>query len=245
MQRSFVRARARTVSSAAAALLVSSAAGADDGAVESKAPESHVAIEVRLAPYRPRIDPANDGSTPWRETFGTEKLVMLGGELDVQLAHVPHFGSLALGGLFGHTSASAEVITTTGTGKKKETASFDLWLLAALAVVRLDVVARETTVPLVPYAKVGAVTGLWSHSGSPRATKLAIGRGRSSGMLYAVGVMFLLDALDRRAARTLSLEQGMKHAYLFFEYTHVAIPGTARAVPVGDATWTLGLALEM
>ncbi len=234
----------------AALVAAASTPRAADGAEVANAtePASRVVVEARFSPYRPRIGAAEGGHAPFRETFGGEKRLMLGGELDLRLLHVPRFGSIGIGGLFGWVHGGARVATA-GEKAASGDVAFDLWLVSALAVVRVDVLRRETTVPLVPYAKVGPVTGLLSVSGDRDAVfaaGLARGHVRSSGMLYAAGVMLLLDVLDRNAARTLAVEHGLRHSYVFAEYTAVSIPGRpGTATPLGDTTWTLGLALEL
>ncbi|MBI2393087.1 MAG: hypothetical protein HYV09_26115 [Deltaproteobacteria bacterium] len=210
-----------------------------------------LAVEIRFGPYRPSVDDAFSGASekPYDKVFGDATRFMIGAEVDWQLVHIPHFGSLGIGGLVGYTKATAKANFTDGSGVSGEDTAFSLWMLGALAVLRVDVLARETWIPLVPYVKAGPALGLWSSTNGLGASRVGgrLGEGRTGGMFYAVGGMFLLDILDRQAAKTFSAEQGVHHTYLFGELTMAEIRGLGQtgAMQVGDRTWTLGIAVEM
>lgn len=237
------------------ALLVPGVAHAGDGTsyeapVRNQSKNATVAVELRFGAYNPQVDRQFSGRTPYRDTFGDDKRYMVGGEVDWQPIHIPHVGSVGFGGLIGYTSASANAQFADGTGASEEETSFSVWLLAALAVVRIDVLARETWIPLVPYAKVGPAVGLWSSSdgrGTSRTADGLVARGRTNGFVYALGGMLLLDALDRQAAKTFAAERGVQHTYFFGELTIADLRGVGQqnAMQVGDTTWTLGLAFEL
>ena len=110
--------------------------------------------------------------------------------------------------------------------------------------------ARETVVPIVPYAKAWLMWGLWNSSdgrGLSHGPDGRTARGRTNGFFYAVGAMLLLDALDPEAAKVFAVERGVKHSYAFAELTIADLRGfgQAQAMQVGDVTWTAGLAFEM
>ncbi len=212
--------------------------------------DATVAVELRFGAYTPQVDRQFSGRTPFKDTFGDDTRFMIGGEVDWQPIHIPHVGSVGLGGLVGYTSASANAQFADGTGASDEETSFNVWMLAALAVVRIDVLARETWIPLVPYAKFGPAVGLWSSSdgrGTSRSADGLVARGRTNGFFYAFGGMLLLDALDRQAAKTFAAERGVLHTYAFAEYTIADLSGVGQqnAMQVGDTTWTVGLAFEL
>ena len=206
-------------------------------------------IELRFGPYRPRVDEGVPAGRPYSQAFGDSTRYMVGGEIDWQALHIPHVGSLGVGGLLGYTKATANAKFSDGSGDSAEETAFSMWLLGALAVMRIDVLARETWIPLVPYIKAGPAAGFWTASnGSGTVTVDGVkGEGRTFGMIYAIGGMFLLDAIDRQAAKTFSAEQGIKHTYFFFEYTMAELRGLGQttAMQIGDRTWTLGLAMEL
>ncbi len=211
-------------------------------------PNSRFAIELRFGPYRPQVDRAFNNAAPYHQVFGDSWRFMLGGEFDWQPVHIPHFGSVGVGGLIGYTKASANARFSDGSGASAEDTSFSLWMFSALAVLRVDVLARETWIPLVPYVKAGPAMGLWSASNGSGTSEVdgVKGKGRTTGMIYAAGMMFLLDVIDRQAAKTFAAEQGVKHTYAFGEFTLAEVTGLGQsgAMQVGDRTWTVGIATE-
>lgn len=234
-----------------AGLLVAAPAAAqnfDAAPPPKKNPNAHVALELRVGPYRPQVDRAFNNAAPYQQVFGDSTRIMLGAEVDWQPIHIPHFCSVGIGGMFGYTKASANARFSDGSGASAEDTSFSLWLLAALAVVRIDAIARETWLPIVPYGKVGPAMGLWTASNGTGTSEVGgvKGEGRTFGMMYAVGGMFLLDVIDRQAAKTFAAEQGVKHTYAFGEFTMAEVTGlgSKNAMQVGDRTWTVGLATE-
>jgi hypothetical protein len=220
-----------------------------DAPPPKKISDPFMSVELRFGPYRPQVDRAFSNAAPYSKVFGNSTRFMLSGEVDWQAVHIPSFGSVGVGGLIGYTSASANAGFSDGSGPSAEDTGFSLWLLSALAVVRVDVLARHTWIPLVPYGKVGPAVGLWSASNGSGTSEVngVKGRGRTGGMLYAVGMMFLLDAIDRQSAKTFAAERGVKHTYFFGELTLAEVNGLGQsnAMQVGDRTWTLGLSMEL
>lgn len=212
-------------------------------------PDSHWAFEARFGAYRPQVD--SGLSQPiYEKYFGDQRRFMIGLEVDYQPIHIPHFASLGFGGMFGYTRASGTAPFKDGTAGSDETTKLSQWNFAALAVLRVDVIARETWVPIVPYGKFGLATSLWSssnESGTSVASDGSKGAGHSNGLFYAFGGMLMLDFFDRQAAKTFSVEKGVHHTYFFAEYTVWKLDGLGQsaAMNVGDTTWSLGLAFEM
>lgn len=215
----------------------------------SRADDSLVFVEARFGPYRPRVDPVN-GRTPYRDTFGRASRLMGGAEIDLVPVHIPSFGSIGVGALFGYTAANAKADFADKSGTSEESTSFNLWVLSAVATVRVDVLATSTRVPLMPYAKVGLMNGFWSSSdgrGVSRSSDGRDARGRTSGFFYAVGAMVLLDTFDPEAAKIFAAERGVKHSYVFGELSVADLRGVGQthALRVGDVTWTAGIAFEI
>lgn len=249
--------RARLLATCALALaaLTPSIASAAQRPESSWNPDSIVAVELRFGPYRPDVDsdPALR-TTPYANAFGTSTRYQIGTEIDRQFLHVPHVGSLAVGGFLGYTRASGHATMASGTlaGQPSgEEATFWMMPFGALLVARVDVLARETMIPLVFYGKVGLGTALWS-SGNASGTSHAdsdgkLGRGHTNGAIYAGGVMFLLDAFDRHGAKSFAAQQGVNHTYLFAEWTVTSFTGLLQdhAMHVGDSTWNVGFAFEL
>jgi hypothetical protein len=216
-------------------------------------------FELRVTPsYYPNVDSEFSGATPFAQLFGNNPRIQVGAEGDYEALHFKHFASLGVGGLIGFTTMSGTVLPSnpaqTGGQTIQEQTGFTLWTFAALAVLRIDVLARETWLPIVPYAKAGPAVGLWTTSnGSGTSVYHAnqpdsqIGRGKSGGMIYALGGMVLLDAFDPHAAKSFTVERGINHSYAFVEYTIAQLDGLAQtnAMHVGDKAFTFGLAFEL
>lgn len=210
---------------------------------------SWVMLEARLGAYRPRVDDAFAHASPYEKTFGSTPRLMVGAEADVLPLHIPMVGSLGFGALAGFTRATAHQTFTVGGAPSDSKTSFETWLFALVATFRLDVLARETIVPITPYAKLGVATGLWSSSDGDRVSHTGArdARGHTNGFFYAAGAMLLLDAFDRQAAKSFSVERGVKHSYVFLELTCADLRGVGQTevMRVGAKTWTAGIAFEM
>lgn len=222
--------------------------------------DSQAMVELRVTPsYYPGVDSEfSNGKTPFADLFGTSPNIQVGLEVDYELLHLRHFGSLGIGGMLAYTSFSGTALPNDQTSLRgevvQEQVGFLLFTGAALAVLRVDVLARETWLPFVPYAKIGPALALWSSSNG-RGTSIydqgkpdqSTGQGKTGGLVYALGGMFLLDALDEHTAKAFRVERGINHTYAFAEYTITQLNGLGQtsALHVGDKAWTFGLAFEL
>ncbi|MCU0654227.1 MAG: MXAN_2562 family outer membrane beta-barrel protein [Polyangiaceae bacterium] len=221
---------------------------------DRRVPESpqRFAFELRLGPYKPRIDEEFNGRTPFADTFGNGKGFHIGAEIDWQALRIPYLGTLGPGFSWGYTSRSAKA-RISGTGKESaEETSLSIMPMTLVGVARLDVLPREFHVPVVPYGKLGLGLGLWSISTSKgTVTRDGVqGRGRSWGTHAAVGGMLHLDFLERDVALSFDDELGVNNSYLFFEWmwSDLGSSGLIEDRPqmrVGTSGWVLGLAFEM
>lgn len=214
----------------------------------------HFALEFRFAPYTPQIDndPALNG-TPYRDTFGTMKRLLVAVELDWQLLRIPHVGTVGPGVSIGYTSMSDQAQRLPPrSGPSGDTTSLDVFPMYGVAVFRADVLMRDLRVPLVPYGKLGVGYALWrsyttggtSQYEAPSGT--VNGKGQTWGYHVAGGVAFQLDVLDPGAAKNLDNTIGINHTYLFAEWMYSALNGIGQqnALRVGTSTWAAGLAFE-
>lgn len=213
------------------------------------------ALELRFGLYRPDIDsdPKLGGHTPYADSFGENRRVMLGLELDWQALRIPHVGSLGPGFGVATTTATRPAYTQSGQSSSEDM-SFTVQPFSGLAVFRADVLERDVGVPLVPYAKAGLVYALWRASTSAGTSEFtrsdgstAKGKGASWGYSLAAGLAFDLGAIDERASRGLDQAVGINHTYVFGEWTLTTINGMFgqdQAMHVGDSTWNAGLAFE-
>jgi hypothetical protein len=113
----------------------------------------------------------------------------------------------------------------------------------------VDVIARESKVPLVPYAKLGLGAAPWwvgDGEQTARDDQDDIGRDISYGYQYALGGMLLLDFFDPDAALEIDNTVGVNNSYFFIEWYVSTLDGfDGSKMQVGTNTWMLGLALEI
>jgi hypothetical protein len=210
--------------------------------------EQNAAFELRFGPYRPEVDSDLGGQTPFASTFGDDKRYLFGLEVDWQALRIPHFGSFGPGVGWGYTQFSADALLADGSGNRSaQETTLNIMPLYLVGVLRVDVLARETFVPLVPYAKLGFGYALWWSSdgdGTAHADDGTAGRGVSYGPQWALGGMLLLDVLDQSSAIEMDATTGVNNSYFFFEWYQSQL-GTSDQMQVGTNTWMLGLALEL
>jgi hypothetical protein len=219
------------------------------GGTQSLESPQHFALELRLGPYRPRIDSEFDGRTPYRDIFGNKTRVMGGLEFDWQALRLGGVGSLGPGFGLGYTRMSAGALLVGEAGRAAQKTTLSILPLWAVAVLRIDALARRTVVPLALYAKAGLATGLWwtdGGNGTSRDSEGVVGKGRSDGWLLAGGLMLDTGFLEPSAARNLDNSSGVNHCYFFGEWMWLDLgafsPGDS--MRVGANTWLGGIAFE-
>ncbi|MCS6899167.1 MAG: MXAN_2562 family outer membrane beta-barrel protein [Myxococcales bacterium] len=220
---------------------------------DRKLPESpqRFAFELRMGPYRPRIDEEFKGKTPFADTFGSGQGFHLGAELDWQVVRIPYVGSLGPGFSWAYTSRSAKAKISGSQVESAEETKLTIMPMSLVGVLRVDVLTRELGVPLVPYGKAGLGLGLWSVSTEKGVvTRDGVqGRGRSWGTHLALGGMLHLDFLEPDTALAFDDEMGVNNTYLFFEWMWSDLGSSSMIekrpqMRVGTSGWVLGLALE-
>lgn len=253
----------RLLGAAACAALVLAAApalaqGVDEfgpyGGLGDKTYESpqNFALELRFGPYRPNVDNEFNGSAaPYQQIFGTKKRYLIGLELDWQALRIPMVGTFGPGIGWGYTTASGSALLTDGSGgRAAQDTSLSVMPMYAVGVLRVDVLARQTPVPLVAYAKAGFGYALWWSSSGGSTSHAADGRvarDASYGYQFALGGMFLLDSIDQDAAIEMDNATGINNSYFFMEwyYSNLNGFGSGNQMQVGTNTWMLGLAFEL
>ncbi len=212
------------------------------------------ALELRFSPYRPQIDdePALNGKTPYKSTFGTMPRLMFGGEFDWQALRIPHFGTLGPGLGLGYTNMSDTARLIRDGSLSGDDTSLDIWSFYTVGVLRVDVLWRELGIPFVPYAKAGLGLGLWraGNTGGTAEAKTSTGtvsgKGYTFGTHVAAGLALALDFLDRSSAVNLDEAVGINNTYLYGELYMSMLNGLGQdnALRVGTNSWTLGMAFE-
>jgi hypothetical protein len=206
-------------------------------------------LEVRFGAYNPRVDQSVPNGTPYADSFGDSTRYILGLEGDWQLMRIPHLGTLGPGLGWGYTRSSGYARLTSNLDQlSDESTSLTVMPIYLVAVLRADVLPREFGIPLVPYAKLGLGTAIWSSAdGGETAYANGIkGTGFSYGPQYALGGMFLLDILDQQTARDADVSLGINNSYVFGEWyvSDLDAFGSTKRLNVGANTWVVGLAIE-
>ncbi len=210
--------------------------------------DQHGAVELRIGPYRPRIDQEFAGAaTPFQDIFGTSPSISVGLEGDWQALRIPHFGSLGPGVGFSYVQYTAYALRETNPSERSAQPT-RLWMLPAfaVAVLRLDVFARDFSIPLVPYAKAGLALTLWEAKDAGRVSEEDnVGaQGIETGVQAMLGGMLLLDFFAPQAAIDMDNSTGVNHAYLFGEWMVSDVASFESGLQTGVNTWQVGLTLE-
>ncbi len=206
----------------------------------------HMAVELRVGPYFPRIDDSTSG-TPYADIFGDKQRFLVGAEFDYQVLRIPAVGSLGPGVGIGTFSAKAKAPLADGSGASGEETRLRVLPAHLVAVLRVDVLAQRTKVPLAAYAKGGLGYALWWARGEQHLERAdgVVGKGSSYGYHLAVGGMFLLDSLDRNSALEMDATTGINSVYAFGEFVTTSLDGFGSdRLNVGATTWMAGIVLE-
>ncbi len=241
--------------------------GPDDGGRNRHESPQNFAVELRFSPWQPAIDSEFTTGGPFAAYFGeadgsgarhvTDHL--LGAvEFNWQALRISHVGSLGLGASVGYSSFTATApITGTDTPSGQDS-TLNILPTYAVAVLRVDVLARRTFIPLVLYGKAGVGASYWwitsgdqlarRNSLSPPAPDHARDIGlAATGLSYewqlAAGAMIRLDWLEPRAQRAWDLQMGVNHSYIFAEYM-VVRDWDRPQLRLGSQTWAFGVAFE-
>jgi hypothetical protein len=206
------------------------------------------AFEVRFGQYPPRIDNGLRGA-PYETIFGKKTRWQGGAELDWQAFRIPKLLSVGPGLGIAYTRAGAKAPLASGSGLSAQDTTINILPLFVVGVLRLDVIADRTLIPLAPYAKLGAGYAFWwSNDGDhPARDGNLAGRDTSYGYVAALGVMMRLDWLDPSDAASADASLGLNHSGLFFEWMHSDLSGfgSNAVMDVGSSTWVAGLTLEL
>jgi hypothetical protein len=242
---------------AGVAALATMLASGDASAIEFGTPASvhpyrsaqNFALELRFAPYYPRIDqePGLRG-TPFRDRFGDNARFYIGLEFDWQTFRIPHVGTIGPGVSVGRVSMSREARTVSG-AESGDSYSLDIYPMYLAGVLRADALWRDAGVPLVPYGKLGLAWAPWVASntgGTSEAPDGTKGRGSTLGTNAALGVAFALDVIDQGANRNMDNAIGINNTYIYAELYWLMLNGLGQgsALHVGSNSWAAGLAFE-
>ncbi len=189
------------------------------------------AIEFRVGPYQP----SKDENDAFETFFGDDSGPLLALELDYVIYRVPEVLYAGVGGGIGWMNFDGNTRDDQGTATSEET-SIEIVPLNLLAMVRIDVLPRKLSIPILLTGKIGYQWSSWS-TGSGDATDES---GWSVGLLWAVQFGLDLDTFEPAAARNMDEEWGINHSFLFFEL--FGFEPSDSSLPIGDdIAWTAGL----
>lgn len=220
---------------------------ADERAAHS--PQSF-AFELRFGPYYPQVDEEFGGDGPYEQVFGGDPQLYFGLEVDWLPLRIPYVGAFGPGVGWGYTRTSeAAKIEGTEEDSAQDT-SLTIMPMHLSAVARFDELMRRTSIPIVPYVKLGIGFGMWSAGAGDDTARYEDGtlaRDTTWGIHTAIGVMLALNWMDPRSSAQLDESVGVNHAYLFGEWMNADLDGIGSRpqMHIGSASWVLGLALDM
>ncbi|HEY3495097.1 MAG TPA: MXAN_2562 family outer membrane beta-barrel protein [Polyangiaceae bacterium] len=231
------------------------AQGIDDfgayGGFENRGRErspQEIAFEFRFGQYRPGVDDDLNG-TPYLDTFGTFKRWHVGAEFDWQLLRIKKVLSFGPGVGFSYTRSSADAPLESGEGFSAQKTALNIFPFHLVGVLRFDMLADRTPVPIAPYLKLGAGYALWWSTIGEEVARFngEVGRDESFGWVFAAGAVVRLDWLDPRDAAAADAAIGLNHSGLFIEWFKSDLSGFGATdnMQVGTSTWVAGLVLEI
>lgn len=199
--------------------------------------------------YRPGIDRALDGATPYADLFGASRRPLYGGHAGVMLGLGDHVAlTLTLG--VSHFGASAyafvddgdDATPASGDDRSGGQTSLDVTPWSLLLGARYTGLWRKWRAPVVPYAELGPTVAAWSIARGDGSTAV---EGATLGLSFGTGVLFELIGLDAKASAALADDFGIRSVALRAGLLHHAIDGlgAANALVLSDTTWSAGLEL--
>lgn len=188
-------------------------------------------LSLGLGTYRP--DP---GSQAFDLVYPGDNGPILLIEFDFFFYRIPFVGPIGLGVAGGWAGYSGTACVGDAVPPCDElstqSATLNLFPLNALAVLRIDALARMTPVPFVFTGKIGFNSIFFSEDiGSGRQG------GRSHGVGWAAQFALELNFVNERRANALDEDWGINSSFFFFE---LAGSDANSGAPVGDKLYFLG-----
>ena len=188
-------------------------------------------LQIGVGMYQP-----ND-STAFDQFFGGDNGPVLEAELDFFVYRIPYLGPIGFGVRGAWARYKETAVTTSGGATSSEKTKLNLFPLAAMAVLRIDGLARHTPVPLIFSGKIGIDSIFYfEKKGGVRG-----GSGRTHGFRWAAQAAFELNSIAPRRANALDEDWGINSSFLYFELSG---SNANSKISLGDKlSWTAGLGL--
>lgn len=222
-------------------LAVPDLARAEEGSSQANFSSERFALLLGLGAYQPT---RNDGGA-FDQTFGGDQGPMLRLGLDYYAYRIPYVGPIGLGVHTGWArykgtacDNSVPPICNGSTGIT-EKLKLNIFPVAALALLRIDVLARHTPVPLIFTGRIGVDSVFFiSKKGSTKD-----GKGRTHGLRWGLEAAIELNSISPRRAASLDDEFGINSSFLFVE---IFSSDADSKIPLGDKlAWVIGLGLTL
>lgn len=193
----------------------------------------HFAMEIRVGGYSPDGEGGFDEA--FQRNFGDEIGPLVGLELDVVPLRIPYVGLVGVGVRFDWAKYTGKARALAGdTGNVDQEQEFRIFAFPAMAVLRVDVLARELGVPVILTGKLGLSTVVTTIDNGSRREHAGV----NFGLAWGAQVALELDFINPNRARTLDDEWGINHTYLLFE-----LLGNTNGLGGSNIAWTAGLGL--
>lgn len=186
---------------------------------------------LAVGPYQP--DAIGDvGSS--LEGLADDRGPLLATELDFFIFHIPYVGPVGAGVRAGWAKFDGPAFDErTGEPSENRNTKVTIFPITPMAVLRVNVLARELDFPVIFTGKIGLHMIPWRSSTGGRSD----GSDIEFGLRWAAQVALELDFLEPRAARMLDEEWGINHSFIFGE-----VFGSTASGGFGDSfAWAAGL----
>lgn len=209
-------------------------AGAQTPEDETNVPKSYDSpekfeLELRIGPYVPEV-----GNDTFEEIYRDDSGLLLGLELDIIVFRLLNIFYLNVAAGIGYADYTGPSISSETGDRTDEESNFDVVPIFALAVARIDVLARLLDIPLIVTGKIGYTWMIWDDEKGERD----ISDGISHGLAWAGQAALDLDFFDKRSARMLDDEWGINHTFIFIEILGI---DTFEGLELDEITWAAGL----
>lgn len=215
-------------------------------AAEPQEPSRFGTFELSLGGYKPNID-AGLPNRPYETIFGANRGLMFRGDFAKTL--FSGFGSLDAGVGLGYFSRSGFGLFSSNGAVSQDSTGFHVIPTRVTLTYRFDVLVERFGIPLAPYARVAFDRYWWwvtngsgnnAHYTNPTG-QTSWGWGATNGYSYGAGLAFLLDFLDPTLSRDLDLDTGIRHTYIFVDFTKSKVDdfGSATSWDLSDSQVTI------
>jgi len=196
-------------------------------------------VQLGISLYRPDVDGEFDnGAHPFADTFSNSRHLLSVAELDRYLFR--RFGTWGIGLRGGYYRASAAAFLADGATRSGDQTRLRLIPISLSLLYLANGLPGLRLVPIIPYAKVGLDSTIWtaSSTGSSSHTGLSMGWHATAGLLLGLGWIGSVPVNPDDIAAPCAL---------FFEWSYAAVNGLglSHALHVGDNTWFAGIAFDI